>query len=126
MKKGLLFIAGVITGIILTIIVLVVIADNTSDKGLTLFEKEGECVSDKSFEVFQVLNDGNALASEYEGFSIATGITVLFLAEKGTSYYDDQVIKIPEGKCAKQIGVYKYITNAGIEKTVPIVEILDK
>uniref|UniRef100_UPI003013AAC8 hypothetical protein n=1 Tax=Bacteroides acidifaciens TaxID=85831 RepID=UPI003013AAC8 len=95
--------------------------------GITLFEQEGDCVSNNSFEVFQVLDTGDALANEIEhGFSVATGVTVLFLNDGKNSYYDDQVIKIPSGKCAKQIGVFKYKSNAGLERTVPIVEIRNK
>ena len=46
--------------------------------------------------------------------------------KNGKSYYDDQIIKIPSGKCVKQIGVYKYQTKDGFEKTVPIVDIRKK
>lgn len=95
--------------------------------GITLFEKEGECISENSFKVFQVLNSGEALANEVkQGYLIPTGLTVLFLNEDGQSYYDDQVIKIPLGKCAKQIGIFKYSAKSGMEKTVPIVGIRNK
>lgn len=100
---------------------------NTVNSGITLFEKEGECVSSNSFEVFQVLDTGDALAKEIEpGRSVATGVTVLFLNNNGqASYYDDQVINIPAGKCARQIGIFKY-SDLRMERTVPIVEICDK
>ena len=94
-----------------------------------LFENEGECISENSFEVFQVLDSGDALANEIEekySTSLHTGLVVLFLHENGKSYYDDQIIKIPSGKCVKQIGVYKYPTKDGFEKTVPIVDIRKK
>lgn len=127
-KKILIYIAGVITGVILVILFAVLFARNNSAKnGITLFEQEGDCVSENSFEVFQVLDTGDALASEIEhGISVATGVTVLFKNDGKNSYYDDQVIKIPSGKCAKQIGVFKYKSNGGLEKTVPIVEIQNK
>lgn len=78
----------------------------------------------KSFEVMQVLPDGSALATveDYSNF----GMVVMFLAEKGTSYYDDQKIDVPAGKRVMQIGTYKYMTRSEMEKTVPVVEILDK
>ena len=31
---------------------------------MTFFEKEGDCISENSFEVFQVLDSGDALANE--------------------------------------------------------------
>lgn len=85
---------------------------NTADDRITIFETEGDCVSSNSFEVFQVLDSGDALAREFErGMSVATGITILFLNDGNKSYYDDQVIKVPAGKCARQIGVFKYSTR---------------
>ena len=127
-KKILIYIAGVITGVILVILFAVLFTrNNSANNGITLFEQEGDCVSDNSFEVFQVLDTGDALATEMkQGFSVATGMTVLFLNDGKTSYYDDQVIRIPSGKCAKQIGIFKYKSNAGLERTVPIVEIRNK
>ena len=131
MKKTLIFIGGVITGVILMIVVSLLIADrNSTNNGITLFEKEGECISENSFEVFQVLDSGEALANEIEqiiaGTTISTGLTVLFLNDNGKSYYDDQVIKIPTGQCAKQIGTFKYSAKSGMKKTVPIVGIRNK
>lgn len=127
-KNVLIFIAGVVTGALLLVIIAMIVTKNDPvDDGITLFETEGDCVSDNSFEVFQVLDSGDALASEFKpGSSIATGITVLFFNDGTKSYYDDQIIKVPSGKCAKQIGVFKYNSKGGREKTVPIVEIMDK
>lgn len=127
-KKILIFSAGVVTGAVLMILIaLIASKGNTADDGITIFETEGDCVSSNSFEVFQVLDSGDALAREFEhGMSVATGVTVLFLNDGNKSFYDDQVIKVPSGRCAKQIGVFKYNTRAGLERTVPIVEIRDK
>ena len=96
MKKVCIFIGGVVTGAILVVVVSMLIAGgNSTYKGITLFEKEGECISENSFKVFQVLDSGEALANEVkQGYLIPTGLTVLFLNEDGLSYYDDQVIKI--------------------------------
>ena len=127
MKKVLIFIAGIVTGAILMLVIAALIGNSSngesSNNGMTFFEKEGDCISENNFEVFQVLDSGDALANE---LSISTGLMVLFLCDEGKSYYDDQVIKVPEGKCAKQIGTFKYSTKAGFDKTVPIVSILNK
>lgn len=151
MRKVLIFISGVITGAILMFAIAALVGNSSNSSGMVFFEKEGSCVSDKSFEVFQVLDSGDALAHilfsdiadvvfEEETTSVGVNDTleegmtssasddliVLFLCEDGKSYYDNQVIKIPSGKCAKQIGIFKYSTKVGVEKTVPIVSILDK
>ena len=65
MKKVCIFIGGVVTGAILVVVVSMLIAGgNSTYKGITLFEKEGECISENSFKVFQVLDSGEALANE--------------------------------------------------------------
>lgn len=126
MKKFLIFVAGMVTGAVLIIIVSMFLAGGgNSSNGIVLFEQPGDCVGTNDFEVMQVLDSGDALAREFED-GLAIGKTVLFLAEDGVSYYDDQVIEIPKGKCAKQVGTFKYTTNGGMDKTVPIVSILDK
>lgn len=53
-------------------------------------------------------------------------LTVLITNDSGEYYYDDQIIKTTKTKCFKQVGIYKYNTRAGIEKTVPIVKLMDK
>ncbi len=84
MKKVLIFIAGVVTGAILMLVIAALIGNSSngesSNNGMTFFEKEGDCISENNFE----------------------------------------------GKCAKQIGTFKYSTKAGFDKTVPIVSILNK
>lgn len=109
---------------VLLLAISMLMVSSNSNKGLTFFEEAGECISENSFEVFQVLDSGDALARECKGIlNTATGMVVLFVTQDGKSYYDDQIIKVPSGKCVKQIGIYKYLTESGFEKTVPVVDI---
>lgn len=133
MKKIWVFIAGVGTGMVLLFVILIIIA-KVNNSGVTVFEEPGEVIEGDAFEVFQVLPSGDALAWGQEKFStdrngknnyISNHVVVLLPSNEGKMYYDDQLIIIPEGKCAKQIGVYKYTNRAG-ESTVPIVGIYDK
>lgn len=133
MKKIWVFIAGVGTGMVLLFVILIIIA-KVNNSGVTVFEEPGEVIEGDAFEVFQVLPSGDALAWGQEKFStdrngknnyISNHVVVLLPSNEGKMYYDDQMIIIPEGKCAKQIGVYKYTNRAG-ESTVPIVGIYDK
>lgn len=128
-KSILIYVGGVVTGIILTFaffffIVLGNANGTPSDNNVVLFEKPQQKINVKSFEVMQVLPDGSALATVEDISNI--GMVVLFLADKGISYYDDQKINVPSGKCVMQIDTYKYTTRSEMEKTVPIVEIMDK
>lgn len=127
------FVSGVVVGAFIMLLVGGVVSSNSKEysdnNGIELFEKEGDCVSENSFKVFQVLDSGDALANEMgQGFEadIPTGLTVLFLKENGRSYYDDQLIRVPSGKCVKQIGTFRYSTKLDIEKTVPVVRISNK
>lgn len=124
MKNFIVFILGLISGGVLTIglIMILAIGANENDKGMTLLEQPGECISTNSFSVTQVIDENSALAREIDLFS---DLSVLLINDEGILYYDNQIISIPEGKCARQVGVYKYTTHSGIEKTVPIVKIME-
>lgn len=134
MKKIWIFLAGMGTGMILLFVILMVIA-KVNNSGVTTFQEPGEIIEGDAFEVFQVLPSGDALAYVQESYSFDfdkierykdTYVIVLLPCNEGKTYYDDQFIKIPEGKCARQIGVYKYTNNMNSEKTVPVVGIYDK
>ena len=61
--------------------------------------------------------EGIALAHPVNDFETL----VLLIDESGRLFYDGETVKNPSKKCAKQIGVYQYETNAGPIKTVPAV-----
>lgn len=84
-------------------------------------------VSKGPFKILQVLDAQHALANQIYSFGgTPTGVVVLLSDKKVQDFYDGQIIKIPRGKRAKQITTYTYMTKAGYEKTVPVVEIQDK
>jgi len=121
MKKIWVFILGIITGIILTILFAVIVS-NGGRSGLNMFEQPGECLIKKSsLEVFQVLEPGVALTMIKGEIGSAV---YLLVNNEGKTYYDDQVIKLPAGKCFKQIGTYQYPTKDERIKTVPVVQIM--
>jgi len=96
------------------------VKQSTYDNGMSFFDEPGEVMSDRSYKVTRVLDNGSALArgkSEYG--SSYYGLEVL-LWDEDASYYDDQIVKAPNGKCFKQIGIYK----SGFS-TYPIVTLKD-
>lgn len=124
-KFILTFIAGFVMGIIFICTVGVMMSHSNSNNDDTVyFEKAGQVIPIREFKVIQVQGDGSALAMADDVDHYGT--VVAFPARDGSSYYDDQKIVIPSGKCVKQIGTFKYMTRQEIEKTVPIVEIFDK
>lgn len=125
MKKWIVFVLGFVSGIVFLFLVLLIIGKSSAtNEGMTYFEKPGKCISTKDFEVMQVVGEGYALAREKKGY--VGGILVLVTNENGELYYDDQVIKVPEGKCMRQIGVYEYQTRMETIKTVPIVQVMNE
>ena len=132
MKSVLIYIGGVVTGIVLTIGFLLVVAMVRANNGginddIVLFEQPQQEIKAKSFRIFQVLPNGCALAHAEETDSSDVGyMTVLFLADEGYSYYDEQVLHVPAGQRARQIGAFRYTTRNDFVKTVPVVGFLAK
>lgn len=127
-KFILTYFGGVLTGVILTFVFAFMVTNqgNSSplENDIVMFEKPQQEIKVTSFEVMQVLPDGSALARVEDTDNF--GMIVLFLADKGAPYYDDQKIDVPSGKKVMQIGTYKYVTRSEMEKTVPVVGFLDK
>lgn len=128
-KFILTYVAGIVTGCVLLFVIGSIInAKNSSapKEDIVMFDSPRNAVPGKTFKVVQVLPDGNALASVDNVYDDNFGIVVLFLGDESTSYYDNQKIEIPKGKVAKQIGNYSYMSRMKIEKTVPVVKIMDE
>ena len=100
-------------------------SDKVTTSGKTLFDKPGECVSRKNFEVQKVLESGDAIALEIReiisGHILTSDLEVLILAHEDTNFYNKQVVKAPQGTCARQIGNYKY-QKYGTTKVIPIID----
>lgn len=127
-KFILIYVAGIVTGIVLLFVVGFFMAKSqatsASNDDVVMFEKPRGIVPGKVFEVMQVLPDGSALATVDDFNSGNLGTVVLFVGDENTSYYDSQKINVPSGKVAKQIGTYSYMTRNDMYKTVPVVEIM--
>ena len=96
-------------------------------RGMRLFDTPGEIINAEAFQVDEVIDDHYALAhkvkweSTLEMYYYSEYFKVLLTNDEGTYYYDKQVIKLPKGKCWKQIGIYKRSYE-----TVPIVKLMDR
>ncbi len=118
------FFIGMLSGVVLTIVALVVIAfvrqKNNEDDAIQRLEKPVSYENKKitSFKVFQVIGEDAALAKEISDkeLDMYLGNTVVLI---GKDFYSDQVITI---KNPKRIGTYSYTNNGGMPKTVPTIE----
>lgn len=124
-KTILIYLSGLFTGIVLSVafvfITLWQTASSQYDK-IVIFDKPQQELKEKVFDVFQVLPNGNALANSEPRID-SPSIVALFLANEKMPFYDAQRITVPSGKRIVQIGIYKYYTDKGIEKNVPVLEI---
>lgn len=123
MKKWLIYVLGVITGIVLTFAFAfcVNLSNNSGIIGLEMFEEPGEDMEYTQFEVFQVLDSGCALTNADDTFDV----TVFIIPDDKQQFYDNQKIVLKNDQCAQRVGTYRYSTKKGIEKTVPAVKIID-
>lgn len=102
----------------------------------TLFDEPGELINIRRFQVHQVTPEGHAIAhgdisDKYEfdsDFSLFVGMRVVFMAEEGSYYYNDQIISAPKGKKARQVGIYKEpsMYDSSNITILPVVAFCDK
>ncbi len=130
MKKYGLFFGGVLTGIVLTFLVLIVVAkvDSHGDliDGVTNFEQVGDVIDETSVKVFQVVGANAALVNgqKMDGWRSDWYFGPVYLLRNydGKYYYDEEIVECPSGKQFRQTGIYQYDTKTGY-KTVPIIEL---
>ena len=117
------FFLGVLTGIVLTIAVLFIIAlanQNSEGNDPVQYLEQPVSYEDKtetSFKVFQVLGSA-ALASEISNkeYKWYNGNTVMIL---GDNFYSDQVVTV---KNPQRVGTYSYTNKGGMPMTVPVID----
>jgi hypothetical protein len=129
MKKIWIFLLGVLTGIVVTFIVLFIIGNSNkehSPDGMEFFKEAGEVMGCSNYQVFQALSDGSALAweSDENGLPNPLGAIVLLYNEDGSPYYDRQTISASYGECFRQVGIFRYKKGDGNYSTVPIIMLM--
>lgn len=122
MKKWLVFLLGIISGIVLTLaFALFINGSNDSEIGLEMFEEPGENMGYSSFTIIQVLESGAALAKADSSFDSI----VLIIPDKTQQFYDNQEIILRNDQCAQRVGTYRYSTRLESGKTVPAIKIIE-
>ena len=101
------------------------IISEVKESDIKLFEAPTDCVSTSDFKIKEVLDEYYAIAEEVEYDTVLenyytryNGIKVVIKSEEQNKYFDEQIIKMPAGKCMRQIGVYTKYSN-----TYPVVKI---
>lgn len=147
MQKWGIFVLGMISGAVLTFVFfffmgLYIAGGESTDgssttsaqeqvvkplHGMTLFDNPGDCFEGNTFEVKQVIDDHYALAKvvknkKYKSYEFDSQ-WVLIKGEQNEYFYDGMEINVLQGKCMRQIGVYNYTNQIGLDKTVPVLEL---
>ena len=92
-----------------------------------MFDKPGDVLDVCSFKVFQVLGDDSALVyGKVDNSSYYRGAVYLLTNDEGKYYYDDEIVDVPKGRIVRHFGIYRYQNRSELEKTVPIIRIVDK
>jgi len=148
MKKWLVYLCGVITGVILVLGLQFLNSysfegsstdqTDTAEDSVDYSEryalerereemqfKLGEFVNEKSFKVFDVLMDHQALVYGKDEYGFYNGIVYLLIGEEGATFYDDQIIDVGKNQTVRMNGTFRYITTNGNQKTVPRIKILN-
>lgn len=115
MNKWLIYVLGIITGIVLTFSFAYCVNQHRKSglNGLELLENPEENMGYSMLKVFQVIDSGYALAladGHYDS-------TVLLIPNEKQQFYDDQEIVLKNNQCAQRVGTYKYTNELAREKT---------
>lgn len=132
-KPTVIFIIGIVVGATLLAIGHL-IATNIDTDSTEYFKTAGKCREDiGTFMVREQISKSKVLAyvncdETTAFFADLIGIDeghfplVLLITPNKKSYYDNEIIEVPAGKCARQIGVYTMRRN-GEKRTIPILRI---
>ena len=122
MKKELVYLLSIVTGVILTFAVASCanLSDNYEIVGLEMFEEPKDCTEYSQFEVFQVVESGCALAFAKNFLGISDKI-VFIIPNENQHFYDGQDIFLEESQCAQWVGIFWYNAKNGIQ-VIKIVE----
>jgi len=93
-------------------------------RGVNMLAAPVDFTTSKKFKIMQVISEGAlATCATYEyGFEMFNDPIVYIIADSENQFYDDQIIKVPSGKKAVQIGTYQYSNRLNVQKTVPVIE----
>jgi hypothetical protein len=127
-------VAGIVIGGIITIVLLLgvgYVMKTAEERSYTPIEQPWEEAAYKSYKVIQVLEDHSALVEAKEldvddDMDLYLGPTFLLINDGEKYYYDDEVVKVPKGKKAMQVGRYRYTTKGGSDKTVSVIKIVSR
>jgi len=123
-----IFGAGVITGILALLLIKAILAYSKTNGGdidneITWFDEPGEVFDESALKVFYVLAKHDALVEPAYAPYLNEKVYLLVNDEE-KYYYDNEIVKVPEGYQLRQMGIFRYPTQDEEIRTVPVVKII--
>lgn len=108
-----------------------IVGSNSSTRyreGLIVSEFQGPILRSREFRVFQVQSGNDSallkiISRNNEIWFDDSDIVLLLYGGSGELHYDGEIIKIPEEKCARQVGVFQYRNKSNKLITVRAIRI---
>ena len=124
-----IFGAGVITGILALLLIKAILAYSKTtggdiDNEITWFDEPGEVFDESALKVFYVLAKHDALVEPAYAPYLNEKVYLL-VNDEGKYYYDNEIVKVPEGYQLRQMGIFRYPTQDEEIRTVPVVQIIE-
>lgn len=110
----------------LLLMIPVTVFGQSQENPIVFFDEPGAVTNFKEFKILQPLAQSYALAMTLSNDRLKMYLGPVVLLHQADKYfYDEEIIKTPEKSVERQIGIYRYETREGLEKTVPIIEFED-
>jgi len=114
--------AGMVVGAAITLVVVFVFKVGLPQvkEDIIWFEKVGDCMTKENLKVFQIIAPNKALVGEEKDELLDKPIMLLVTHHK-IHLYDEQVLPMPTGRCAKHAGNFSLETKDDGVKIIPVV-----
>ena len=123
-KHILSVLAGAVIGAAITLVVVFVygVGLPKQQDDIVWLEQAGKCLTKENLRVFGIIAPNKALVGEEKDYMLDKQI-MLLVTTHNANFYEDQVIRMPAGKCAKHAGNFNFRTREDGVRIVPVVVI---
>lgn len=122
MKHLVSALAGAVIGSAVTLVVVFSLGVGLpkEQEEIVWFDKVGECMTRENLKVFQILAPNKALVGEEKDLLLDKPIMLLVTHHK-IPLYEEQVLPMPKGRCAKHAGNFNLETKDDGVRVIPVV-----
>jgi len=114
--------AGAVVGVAITLVVVFVwgVGLPKEQEDIMWFDEVGDCMTKEDLKVFKILAPNKALVGEEKDKLLDKPIMLLVTHHK-IHLYDEQVLPMPKGRCAKYAGNFNLETKDDGVRVIPVV-----